>query len=122
MPPSGTSSESDADTGSDEYFPVVEDERLLQRLREPSRNARRPVARGVLEQHGEFVPFQVCSGVFGPEAGRDALEDPDEQAISRLVAQRVVDESEVVEIQKQYRHLAPVPVCVGEGVFQAVRE
>ena len=53
-----------------------------------------------LQQHRELVTPQAGNGVTGPQRGRDAGTDRDQQLVADVVAQRVINGLEIVEVQE----------------------
>src|SRR5205807_7576479 len=56
----------------------------------------------VLEQHGELVAAESREGVAGPAGVLEALRDLLEELIAGVVAERVVDLLEAVEVDQQH--------------------
>ena len=63
---------------------------------------------GSRKEDGELVAPEAREDVAGPQASREDRRDPADQLISRLVAERVVDVLEVVEVQQQQGSVGPV--------------
>jgi len=55
-----------------------------------------------LQQHGELVAAEPCRGVAVAEAAHQPLGHLAEHAVAGLVAQRVVDDLEVVDVDEQH--------------------
>ena len=56
-----------------------------------------------LEQHGELVTAETGDQVVGAHAALESRGDGDEQLVTDVVAEAVVDELEVVEVDEQHR-------------------
>jgi hypothetical protein len=80
-----------------------------------------PVADPV-EQHRELVASDPGDGVDGPDATPEAIGDGDEEAVSRRVAEGVVDEFEPVEIEEEHGDCPPFRPEPDEGRGQPLGE
>ena len=60
----------------------------------------------VVEQEGELVPAEPRGGVAGAQAGLEPPGDGDEHGVPGVVAERVVDELEPVEVDQRHDELA----------------
>ena len=61
-------------------------------------------SRGVgdaVEQHGELVAAEARDGVAGAQRATQPARDGDQQLVADVVAERVVDELEAVEVEEQ---------------------
>lgn len=56
-----------------------------------------------VEQDRELIPAEAGGGVGGAHGGGEAFGDGDEQVVAGVVAQAVVDDLEVVEVQDEHR-------------------
>ena len=63
--------------------------------------------RVVEEQHRELVAAESCSQVVGANAAVDALGNDPQEAVAGPVAQRVVHDLEVVEVEEQDDGIEP---------------
>ena len=52
----------------------------------------------------KLVPAEAGHGVAGPDDLLEALAQGDQQPVAGVVAERVVDELEPVQVQEQHRH------------------
>ena len=66
-----------------------------------------------IEQHGELVAALASGDVAGPDCARQPLGDLDQQPVAGSVAQRIVDDLEVVEVKEQQCDVrsAAAPAC-----------
>ncbi len=92
-------------------------------LEQPSHDLRdAPLVRDVLEQNRELVAAQPGHGVADtqrrPHARGDGLQHP----VAGVVAERVVDDLEVVEVQEQHGERLTVRASAAERVFDAIPE
>ena len=100
----------DADRAADDEVLAGDRERHLERLDDPARDGVRP-AQPVLvrQQQRELVAAQPRREVVAPDAALDPLRDRGQQPVARRVAERVVDDLEVVEVEEQHRQHAARP-------------
>ena len=70
----------------------------------------------------EFVAAKSCGGVAFPQAGAQAHGHGFEQLVADMMAERVVDMLEVVEIEHHHRHLILVAARLRDIVAQAILE
>ena len=97
----------DADAGGDDDLVAIELERSTQALEQALGDALRGRQAGdVLDEDGELVAAQPSGGVTGAQDRPDPLGDADQQLIAGPVAEGVVDDLEVVEIDEQDGMLA----------------
>ena len=89
-------------------------------MRAPAAGLQRLVA-GVLQQDHELVAAQPRHGVAPGHAGAQALGDLLQQLVALLVAQRVVEHLEVVQVDEHQRAFAR-PVIVGQRLVQPVQQ
>ena len=80
------------------------------------------LGRDVLEQNGELVAAQAGDGVLGAHAASNARGHLGQQGVALLVAQAVVDDFEVVDVQEQHADRAEVAVGVSQSLFESVGE
>ena len=96
--------ERDADRGGDHQLAAVEVERVLQRLLDAlGDHGRLAGVADVVEQDRELVAAEPGDGVAGPQGGLQPARDRDQQPVADVVAERVVDELEAVEVEEQHR-------------------
>ncbi|MNN19546.1 hypothetical protein D3C81_1327910 [compost metagenome] len=83
---------------------------------------------GRFDDDDEFIAADAADDVGAAQDGHQALGDELEQLVAAVVAQRIVDYLEVVQVQQQQAHAAVLAVGarqrVGQGVveFMAVRQ
>ena len=75
----------------------------------------------VLADDEELVAAEAAHGVRGPDALRQALCDGGEDEVAGLVAELVVHQLEVVDVDEQHGHQALAAPHAGEGVGRAGR-
>jgi len=115
--------EGDADARGREHFLAIELERGRQLLGDPLRHANGvPDLRDLLEQDGELVATETRRGVLGPQTSLYAFGRFDEQLVSGLVPQAVVDHLKIVQVEKKHRRGALPPSRAGQGVLEPVHE
>ena len=106
----GVAGARDADARGDRDVLVADEVRRPELAHEPlgHRDGALQVRR-VLGQHGELVAAEPGHEVAVPDGAGDPLGDRDEQGVAGGVAERVVDDLEVVEVEEQDRgdRLAP---------------
>ena len=78
------------------------------------------LATGAGDHHGELVAAEAGDHVAGTQHAAQALGDDLEQAVAGPVAERVVDDLEVVEVDEQDRDLERLRV--GDRLLQALQE
>ena len=95
--------EAHADAGADVAALAVEDQRLAQGLGQAARHPERvALARDAGQQDGELVAAEAGHDVGRTQHAAQPLGDAAEQAIAGAVAERVVDDLEVVEVDEQH--------------------
>jgi hypothetical protein len=87
----------DADAGAHPHRAGADRERLAQRGQQPARVSGRVA--DVIGEHGELVAAEPHDGVREAEAGGQPCGHTAQQAVAGVVAQRVVDRFEVVEVE-----------------------
>ena len=75
-----------------------------------------------LGQHDELVAAQARHGVRGAHDLGQARADLDQQLVAGLVAERVVDRLEAVDVEQQHRDAEAEALGAAEGVLDAVEE
>ena len=70
----------------------------------------------------EFVAAEPRDGVGFAHRGREPLRDRLQQLIARIVAQRVVDPLEVIEVEEQARDVRAVALRLREDLLQPLIE
>ena len=90
---------------------VVSDDRFGDRGEEPLGECRdRLDAREVVAEHHELVAAEARDDVAGPDRMPEPLRDGDDELVAERVAEAVVDDLEVVEVDEQHRdHAVPLP-------------
>ncbi len=76
----------------------------------------------VLDEHGELVAPEPSRGVTRTRRARDALGNAQQELVSGAVAQAVVDELEVVEVEEEHGERPQVALMQLEGVGEPVAE
>ncbi len=113
----------DADVRRDRYLPPRKPYGAGHCLLELAGDEGRVVGGGwVRNQYHELVAVAARHGVFGPDAAGQAFGDHLEQAVPLVVADGVVHRLEVVQIQHEKRHLAPLPAGHEQRLAHAVGE
>src|SRR3954447_24093295 len=79
-------------------------------------------ARNPLQQNCELIAAQPGNGVRGARALYDPLRDCLQQAVTRVVTERIVDGLEVVEIEEQNGHRLAAALSQCQGVLHTVLE
>ena len=82
----------------------------------------RRLARDVLAEDHELIAAQPCDGVACPEAVHEPARHLEQELVSGVVAEGVVDELEVVEIHEQHRSAAVDALGPFEPVVQALAQ
>ena len=78
----------------------------------------------VVEQERELVAAEAGDGVVGPQRRLQPARDGDQQLVADVVAERVVDELEAVEVEEQHRGAALGVAALGaaDRLVEAVEE
>ena len=113
-------SERDPDAGMDRDVTPIDHERLLDRAHQAVGDELRLLHLGVPEEDGELVAAEPGGKVDRPDAGLDPPGDRDQQLVSDVVAQAVVDGLEVVEVEEE--HGGGSVVGVGQRAADALGE
>ena len=97
--------EGDADARLELDGHAAERERAPQRVLQPAWPRRCTASRpgGARDEHGELVAAEPGERVAAPQRGAEALGDLDQQRVAVVVAERVVDLLEAVEVDQQHR-------------------
>ena len=114
---------SDADAGGDEGFLTVQRDggaRRFDDLAGDDGGILRLV--DFLQDHGEFVASKAGHGVFLAYALLQSCRHFTQQNVAGVVAQRVVDGLEPIEIQEHDRHQMVVPFRPGQGLVETIEE
>ncbi len=115
--------EGDADAGADAHLGAVELERPVEGLDQGARQALDLADGGdALEQHRELIAAEARHGVGGARGLDDALRHRLQQAVAGVVAERVVDVLEVVQIEEHDRDRALAALRERQCVLHAVAE
>ena len=110
----------DADAGAHEQRQAVEAERLLDRAGQLDGDLLGLLDRGAgRQQDGELVAADAGDQLGAGDAGLQAGADLAQQPVAGLVAERVVELLEVVEVDQQQRQLGLRLAGRGRGVLQA---
>jgi hypothetical protein len=117
----GVVAEGQADAGGEVDLPVVDDERLVQDRQQPvGKGAETVQVLDVLGHHQELVGAQPDGGVLDPGAPAQPVGHLAEQQVAGLVAERVVDRLEPVDVEVHEADLQPAATGQRHGVPQAV--
>ena len=112
----------DAEARLDLERQAVEHERLLERLVDARCQHHRVLDRPRREEDPELVAAEPCERVALAQqlaqAGRQLLEQP----VARLVAERVVDLAEVVDVEQQDGRRLPLPARAQDRLSDPVSE
>jgi hypothetical protein len=101
--------ERDADAARDVEVELVDRDRVMEALDESFGDRdRRRVVRDVAHQDAELVSTEAGHQVFVPERPGEARTDGGEQLVPHMVAERVVDLLEVVEVHQHHGEAAAV--------------
>ena len=90
-----------ADARLDEDLACRQAERLAEGVEDTERDLLGLFRRRILHQDRELVPAETGCGVLPAQAGADALSDRGEQFVAGSMAERVVDELEVIEVGEE---------------------
>ena len=80
------------------------------------------VAVAVRHQHQELVAAQPCDQVVGVQRGIQALRDLHQQPVADVMAERVVDRLEAVQVDEDQRRLAAAGVQAVEALLEVARD
>ena len=106
----------DAGGGPDPHLVGVEPVRLGKGLEEAPHDIVRGGRSGeAFEQDVELVPAHPRREVAGPDGRKQPARDLDEEAVADAMAERVVDDLEVVEIEVHDGHPLPRAPCACDG-------
>ncbi len=120
----GSTRQRDPDArGRDHDAPVRQRDGLGQRAREPFRHDPRVVfpAQALADDH-ELVATEPRDRVRSLQAPLDPPRDLDEQLVTGVVPQAVVDHLEAVDVEEQHGDLAGAPREAEESLAEAVEE
>ena len=79
-------------------------------------------ARDRFEEDRELVAALASGDVAGPDRAAQAMGDLDEEPVAGPVAERVVDDLEVVEVEEQHRDVRAAPPAALERPFEVLAE
>ena len=118
----GALGERDAEARGDEVVARREHDRLADGLRDalghPDRLAR---AVELLAHDQELVAAEPRHGVGRADRIVQPRRERDQQVVARRVAERVVDQLELVEVEQQHRHRPAVAAAAGERALEPVQ-
>lgn len=77
---------------------------------------------GALDQHREFIAADPSHHVSRPHAGGQSVSDGDQDAVSGGMAETVVDEFEIVEVQRHDGHRPAILDAQRQRLGQPVAE
>ena len=113
----------DADGGGDDHGAVVDDDGRLQRVEQPLGDLDRAALAGQpLAQHRELVAAHARERVALRDQRPEPHRDLAEQLVAALMAERVVDELEAVDVEHEHGDRAAVAGSECERVVHAVDE
>ena len=113
----------DADAHGDEHLGVAEGERRGGHLGDPLGDGQGVGLVGdALAEDGELVAAEAGHGVAGPDDLLEALAQGDQQPVAGVVAERVVDELEPVQVQEEHGHRGAAALGAGQGEGDPVQE
>ena len=118
----GLAPHGDADRGRAEDLAGGDREGLLPDLGDALGDLERLLVGLDLGQHDELVAAQARHGVGGAHDLGQARADLDQQLVAGLVAERVVDRLEAVDVEQQHGHAEAEARGAAEGVLDAVEE
>src|SRR5262249_42989110 len=110
------------DAAGDDDLAALQVEWSPQPLADPLRHANRLVGAGAFEQHGELVAAEPGHRVAWTDTHLEPVGDDDQEAIAALVAETVVDDLELIDVEIEHRQIGGLAVGTGEGVTEAVHE
>ena len=76
----------------------------------------------VLDDHRKFITAEARDRVGAAQRPGEQFADGLDQLVAGLVAERVVHQLEIVDIDQHQRDRLAVPVCTDQRVFESVRE
>lgn len=111
----------DADAGGEKRLGVAEDQwrchRLAHALGDHDRVA---LAVDVVAENREFVAAEASDRVAGPQDALKSRRHVDQQAVAGVVAQRVVDHLEAVQVEEEDRDGGQASLSAGERQLEAI--
>ena len=115
--------EGDPDARGDEDVASLHDERALDLRGDPLGQGGGAVEiGGVLQQQRELVSAQARDGVLGAQAPGQAMAHFHQKPVADLLAQRVVEDLEAIQIEEEDRQVGAGALRAGQGVGQAIHE
>ena len=75
----------------------------------------------MVEQHAKFVAAQPCDRVVGAGPHQQLLGDMDQRDIAAAMAEAVVENLEVVEVDEQHRRRNRMTLMPGDHRFQVAQ-
>ena len=78
--------------------------------------------REILEQHHELIAAEARRRIRGPHVCPDSIRDAAQQLVTHVVAQRVVDGLEAIEVEEQDGELLPAAPAPREAFRQTFEE
>ena len=110
----------DADARLNHEFVAIEIDRLRDRLQYFSRHQRGGGAVRFGQQHNEFVTALTCHRIVFTQASGEPQRGFAQQCVAGMVAERIVDIFEAVQIDKQHRQRFAFAVRGGQHLLQPV--
>jgi hypothetical protein len=114
--------ESDAHARVDLDRDIAQQERGLQCVGDLVRHTDRAGVSTGEERDCELVAAQTRHGVAVAESLLQPAADLDEEVVAEVMAQRVVDLLEAIEVHHDHPDQFGAPACVGDGLFQPIEE
>ena len=113
----------DADAGGDVKHVVVDDQRSGQLVEHLRRHERGVLGLGDLRQdHDELVATETSQCVLAPQTARQPAGHVDEHLVSHIVAEAVVDDLEIVEVEEQHGQRGGAAPGPNQRLLHAVGE
>ncbi len=111
----------EADARSDRYGNVFDHNLGAEGLENAIRGSLR-LLDGTFDVNREFITPEARNGSHLAHRSGEAPRDPDKEFVASGMAQRVVDQFEVVEIEAQYCDRRGVGTSSGQGLVQSMEE
>ena len=108
------------DAGSGEHFVAIDGDGLPQDGKQTLRELVGILRVDPFKHHDEFVAGEPADGIAGPQACRQPLRHGDEDPITGVVTQPVVDDLEAVQVQEQDGDAAAAPLRLRQGMGEPV--
>jgi len=113
----------DADVDNEWHRRLVEFERLAHHVQQPLGDQLRvSVVRSAVDEHDEFIAAHAPDRVGTAQCTGEPGGHRDKQPVTGLMAERVVDVLEIVQVEKQRRTSRRGPAAAREQLFDAVHD